>query len=981
MAAQRVDGLDLQWRLTTPAHRLAAGDWADILADRGSLIPGPTGVRLPVAGAMVGLPSGAQIQITVSNLIWESLPLSQPLPVVDQGTESLLPTFQPPMGQIDPVRMIQSGMAAGLPFAQLQITPIRYDPAQGQLLILRQADIGLDFLLAASQPSLSALGPEKSRTTGEDALQRATLDAFLNRGQATAWASQAVSGRRSAVETVAYNPPARSPGSYKLQMGEPGLYQITRSWLERTGIAPDGLNPDHLQIWWRGDPTPVERVGLDDGSFDPGDSLRFYAAQPFSPWRDQEIYWLSTRPLTETVAMSQRSVAPTAGVWPGSARWPQVERFEENRIYDSKYPIGNTRSGADHWFWADLKALDLTSTPPVNFKFEVTDLGRPNDGHPARLRVAFQAYSNPEHHIAVSLNGVALGSAGWRFATPYLAEFVLPPDLLRVGDNTVTLSRSSQGTVHAVMLNWFEIETPQPYTAQQNRLAFPGQSGQTYHLTGFSSQDILLYDVSDPAHPDRLIDAAHEFSGGHRLFLPLLRQGFTPPLPLKNVASRLFLPVLMGKGPLATYSGSGQLVFTDQPAAPTQKRSYLALTPEEIREPLRAELDQPSDWGGFQGAQYWIISHASFLAELQPLLDLRRGQGLSVAVTDVAELYDEFGGGMLDPEALRLAISQAYHNWSTPPTYVLLVGDGVFDFRNYNLYNTPNFIPPYLDYIDPWLGEVAVDNRYAAVDGEDAIPDLALGRIPAQSPTQAATVIAKIVAYENEALTQPWPTWKNRIVYAADNTFDAENRWDGAGDFALEADQVMEDQPLPAGFANQRFYYDPSPNNPGDQAWRYADSGQLRTDLHATLNDGALLASYTGHSSQWQWAVENLLNTDQLPTLYSQNRPAVIFEMTCLTSFFHMADQQSLDEQWLLLPERGAVATVGPSGFGVITGHGQLHRGINQAIFGDRLPTLGQALILGKIQLAATGANPDLLDTYLILGDPALGWHLPPVTD
>ena len=49
------------------------------------------------------------------------------------------------------------------------------------------------------------------------------------------------------------------------------------------------------------------------------------------------------------------------------------------------------------------------------------------------------------------------------------------------------------------------------------------------------------------------------------------------------------------------------------------------------------------------------------------------------------------------------------------PLYVVLVGDGSFDPRQYRADSPPTFIPPYLADVDPWAGETAADNRY--VDG------------------------------------------------------------------------------------------------------------------------------------------------------------------------------------------------------------------------------------------------------------------------
>ena len=77
----------------------------------------------------------------------------------------------------------------------------------------------------------------------------------------------------------------------------------------------------------------------------------------------------------------------------------------------------------------------------------------------------------------------------------------------------------------------------------------------------------------------------------------------------------------------------------------------------------------------------------------------------AVAKVDIQDVYDEFSGGRVDPEALRTFLTYAYLNWNwggQPPAYVLLVGDGHYDFKGALRPDLPNLIPPYLLDIDPY---------------------------------------------------------------------------------------------------------------------------------------------------------------------------------------------------------------------------------------------------------------------------------------
>ena len=52
------------------------------------------------------------------------------------------------------------------------------------------------------------------------------------------------------------------------------------------------------------------------------------------------------------------------------------------------------------------------------------------------------------------------------------------------------------------------------------------------------------------------------------------------------------------------------------------------------------------------------------------------------------------------------------------------------------------------------------------VSGADAVPDLYIGRLPANSAAQAEAMVTKIVTYETSANTRGW---EKRLVLTADN--------------------------------------------------------------------------------------------------------------------------------------------------------------------------------------------------------------------
>ena len=149
-------------------------------------------------------------------------------------------------------------------------------------------------------------------------------------------------------------------------------------------------------------------------------------------------------------------------------------------------------------------------------------------------------------------------------------------------------------------------------------------------------------------------------------------------------------------------------------------------------------------------------------------------RSVEVAIEDV---FAEFGFGETTPQAVKDFLSYAYHNWDPPsPRYVVLLGDATYDYKDYMKTGVSNRVPPLMvktSYL--WTTS---DPTYASVNGEDLLPDLAIGRLPAATVDEARTMVEKIVAYETGDVSLDGLT-----VLIADNA-------DRAGDFHADAEEL-----------------------------------------------------------------------------------------------------------------------------------------------------------------------------------------------
>jgi hypothetical protein len=198
-----------------------------------------------------------------------------------------------------------------------------------------------------------------------------------------------------------------------------------------------------------------------------------------------------------------------------------------------------------------------------------------------------------------------------------------------------------------------------------------------------------------------------------------------------------------------------------------------------------------------------------------------------------------------------------------------------------------------------------------------------------------------------------------------------------AGDFHFEGDRWYNQLAPP--FIGHRYYLSAA-SSAEDHI--YSDPVVLRNAFLNRVNLGAGLIIFHGHSSWHQWSKDQLLRWNQEAALNdvwhlnNGTRLPVVLEMTCFTGYFHHPEYPTLDESLQRQPGGGAVAVWGSTGLGVETGHRSIQDGFLQSILQAGETNLGTATLAGRIKLYATQEHLDLLDTFVLFGDPAMNMNL-----
>jgi hypothetical protein len=659
----------------------------------------------------------------------------------------------------------------------------------------------------------------------------------------------------------------------KLFIQEEGWYQVGQPDLVAAGLSPS-INPKHLQLYADGKQQAIGVRGQKDEQFGPKDAIEFYGAGLDTPSTDTKVYWLVVR-ANDGKRIQTSSIKGSQGA-PSSFRFTMEKKPRE--YYFTSLSNGDAENFFGPMIW----------TTPVEEHVNIQHLAPAPRGN-AVLEVALQGGTDGQHNVQILLNGMSLGNVVFDGQSRGIKQFAIPSGLVE-GDNVIRLIAQG-GTMDVSLLDYLRLTYWHTYTADNDVLKFTAQGGKKITLSGFSSQNIRVVDITNP-------DTVIEVTG-------------------KVAAVGAVYSIAIG------IPGSGT-------------RTLLAFTDEQIGNPAGMTPNKPSSWHETtNAADLVIISHSDFLGSLADLQLLRQGQGWTVALVDVEDVYDEFGFGAKSPQALRDFLYRARYSWQKPPVYVLLVGNASYDPRNYlGLGN--EFVPTKL--IDTRYGETASDDWFSDFYN-DGLPEMAAGRFAVSTAGEAATVVSKIVGYEQA-------TGMNVVLLVSDENadFDFEKA-------SLEVGALLP--PPPAITVKQIF------------RGTYPDDNLASQDLINSLNEGPLLVNYIGHGGVDLWRGD-ILNSQDAAALTNGQRLPFVVGMSCLAAMFQDPESVSLAEALMNAQNGGAVAVWTSSGWTVPEAQIPMNKELIRLLFNGQHLTLGEATVRAK---AAT-TDMDVRRTWILFGDP-----------
>ena len=710
----------------------------------------------------------------------------------------------------------------------------------------------------------------------------------------------------------------------EVKIDSDGWYVLSFEDLLAQGLDWSGASVADLHL--RKGASAIPMLASDDGAFGPGTKLAFLGhSVKQSLYTGSATYRLSAgEPGARLVAIS---AAPTTGAVTDSVR--ASYRQEPNRSYLA------TAAGADPWYALKIQRNGAnTASATENFTLSTRAANSSNERISVEIWGGIDYPQSPDHSVRLLVNGTQIASASFDGIRVHLIDADLPDGLLTSGSNAVTLQLVADTglNVDLIQLNAITVDYRRELRASDNQLDFSlpadtvsSTAGETIFTdsfeTGSGTSAATCAVIANCDH--------YQVTGLSRADVVVLRERAGIIERLSDVQT-------------SPASGGYRLNF----ASNRHPNDRYWIAPASGRAPSSISAQTPvGDPLAGAPAELLIISHPSFIAGLDPLVNARLAEGFSVRVVDMQSLYRRYSDGVIDPNAVQRAVADAYDRLGT--RYVLLVGGDTYDYRNYGGGNSISFVPTHYRQTDAIVRYSAADSVSADVNG-DGLMDVALGRLPVRSSLELERAIAKTLSY-------PQANHGGRLLLQADR-----------------ADPLQFDQQLAAIAERFGLNWTATSLSLDDYPSGSIGTAAARLALSSAMNSGQAFTAYLGHSAPDRWTFSGLLSAQDVYNGFFGNtgKPTVLWSLGCYGSYFVQPNYSTIAHAMMLQDNGGAAAVLGVSGLAAVASDVAWINTLLRYLPQERL---GDAMMLSQRLLRSSGAQFDDVGIGAnLLGDPTL---------
>ncbi len=738
-----------------------------------------------------------------------------------------------------------------------------------------------------------------------------------------------------------YNP---NKNYFKIYLKNKGVYRITFDQLVASGVPIQGGVPsDALEIVNDGNSIPIDVVDGGDGTFSSGDYFQFVGNPPtptqystMNIYNNSNVYWFSYQ--SDTLAARYQLTDGYPNNYQSTINYTLKKlHFEKDSIYEQLGHSGTLN--IDHWYWDKITGSNGNVDYAFSDRFDYLS-SFIDTTHYLKVKINMTGMNtnscSPDHKVYVSLNQKYIGSTTWDDQTNktfekqvYISSDSIPlfytGNLLTVETKGESCNPNSQND--ELRMNWYDLEYyryNRTFGDHYDFISPPNSSGKIrFWVWQWTEDNMKIY------------------------------------IPSKNKC--IYNPKIVN-------NSDKDVQFVDTVTNETEyfcNSNKYFLSPDSIIGAVHSDLRNPGN-----GADYIIITHSDFTDAANRLKNLREISypdtnitDPRILVVDINQIYDEFSYGLLNPQALQDFVKYAFETWTAPaPVYIVLFGDMSHDYRHLLTSSRPNFIPSLPFYANTY-GEAQSDNLIVDVAGNDLVPDLAIGRMSCETPTEADILMDKLENYPEDV----GKDWKQDVMLAASG-LSAEDEL--SFKFNFYSNRLADNYLIPNGIHPSRVYHFPA--NAEDSLFI---GGGLK--IRQEIDEGVVLGNYYGHGGGYQWDLT--FTNDDIAALNNPGRLPVILSVTCYTA--HFDDQDVFGEQFNKLPGKGSIGFFGNTVLTYWPLGAVIDEEIFKEIFNNKNYTIGRALLYAKNQIGGSGYNGQQITLLTYLGDPGLKLALPDKPD
>jgi len=876
-------------------------------------------LEIPYYQWNIALPSAAQPELIITNTMFSKIKLEKNLLAEDISG----------LQQLNLARINDIGYLRDVPSASLEIFPLRPGQAPDELLCLRTIELTINF------PSRNVA---EGRITSEKAEY---LNAFVNPASASRW-------RQPRQLKIQKSQAALSGTWFRITVKSDGIYTITLTDLKNSGLTETSLDTGRIFLYSNStggrelDPTIGAAVpdnlvensrlikGDGDGYFTTADTMIFYGRSPNGISTNSVNGLVYERNSYSSVNYYWLLIADSPGSPKGMDQTQSLTTNPDQIITETEHLevheaelVNFLRSGR---YWYGEKFNKSGSTVTILITLPDTRVS-----YPADLTIATKGGTeSANHYYSLYLNSGSSKAASWS-GSSYSGSVKYVSTTLSPGINLLKINYTSNSSSACAYLDYIKCLYTEDLDSFSKAHVFwsPLASGIVeYQISNIKFSNPIIFDITD--------------------WINVSRQQFN----------------------LNGTTASFQTEIT------TTRRQYFICSSSDYLKPEKIELISSAEWATLRNYSnaydYIIITDENFRTAAENIAklyseELPVADRLKTIVVTQKQILREFNADITDPNAIRFFLKYAFENWAIPPRYVMLLGDGTFDYRAIES-STGNYVMTY--QVDPYefgSNSYASDARFTYISGTDYKMDLAIGRVTVRTASEAQDYYEKLRQYLLEPI---YGEWRSRITLVADDPQRPNNN---------EKEHINDSENylaryIPSRLMVDKIYLLEYPEVQDASLYGVKKPAATKAILNQ-LSKGTTIINYLGHGSPTVWAQEYILYMDRDIGLINTGMKLPFWIAgTCSWGHFDDINSTCMPEALISKPEDGGIAVLTPTRATSSTPNASFINKIFRTLFSA--DTVARIRIGAAVQAVYSGSDSNN-EKYVLFGDPALYLALP----